>query len=201
MWIHFNGSEPLRWMSEQLFNVRNCKATIQCPAMFRAEFEHLLECVHRDPENISPNLSLKALGLLSHVLRDTPADDPTGEKVRDKLVNAAKRFIWNYGHGGVDVPMVAEHLHAGRRSLERRFRAATGRSVLEEIQFCRVSRAAVLLRETSIPIKQVVYRAGFRNDQHMRQAFLKLFSQSPQSYRDEHGEHGHHVPENLQPPR
>jgi len=83
----------------------------------------------------------------------------------------------------VDVPAVARQVGLARRTLDRRFAAATGRTVLEEIQFCRVTRAAKLLQETTMPVKHIVQRAGFRSDEHLRLAFQKTFGKSPQAYR------------------
>lgn len=82
-------------------------------------------------------------------------------------------------HDIVDMPSMARKVSLARRTLDRRFKAATGRSVLEEIQFCRVTRAVKLLQETSLPIKHIVPRAGFRSDEHLRRAFQKAFGQSP----------------------
>ena len=57
-------------------------------------------------------------------------------------------YIWNFSHGYLDVPTVASKVGVARRTLDVRFRSASGRSVLEEIQHCRLTIAAMLLRET-----------------------------------------------------
>ncbi|HUE37133.1 MAG TPA: helix-turn-helix transcriptional regulator [Candidatus Acidoferrum sp.] len=102
-------------------------------------------------------------------------------------MKTAIEYIWNFSHDIVDVPAVARHANLARRTLDRRFKSATGHSVLDEIQFCRVSRAARLLQETDMPIKHIVHRAGFRSDEHLRLAFQKNFDQSPKAYQKNHG--------------
>lgn len=187
MWIHFNGDEPLRWLRDQAFNLRQNLAVIENRDLFRCQFEHLLASVHRNPSMNSANFSRQATGLLSHFLEDKPGGDVRGANaVRDEAVKAAVEFIWNFSHAIVDVPAVARKVGLARRTLDRRFATATGRTVLEEIQFCRVTRAAKLLEETSMPVKHIVQRAGFRSDEHLRLAFQKTFGKSPQAYRRKH---------------
>jgi transcriptional regulator GlxA family with amidase domain len=102
------------------------------------------------------------------------------------VVDAAVDFIWSQSHNQIGVPDIVRHTGVNRRTLERRFKAATGASLLNEIQRCRISRAALLLRETEAPIKYVIGRAGFSSYQHLRQAFQRHFRLSPESYRLNH---------------
>jgi AraC-like DNA-binding protein len=186
MWIHFNGDEPLRWLRNESFNLRQNIPVIENRKLFQAQFENLLESVHRKPSTNSANFSRQAIGLLSHCLMDTSDGAIRGNKaVRDEVIQSAVEFIWNYSHDVVDVPAVAHEIGIARRTLDRRFKAATGRSVLEEIQFCRVTRAARLLQETDMPVKHIVHRAGFRSDEHLRLAFRRAFGKSPRIYRRE----------------
>lgn len=185
MWIHFDGDEPHRWLHQGIFQLRQNLVVIENRALFQAQFEQLLESVHRKPSSNSANFSRQAIGLLAHVLVDQPESSVRGTALMDdETVKAALEFIWNYSHGIVDVPAVAREVGLARRTLVRRFKAVTGRSVLEEIQLCRVSRAAKLLQETSMPIKHIVHRAGFRSDEHLRLSFQKAFGKSPQAFRD-----------------
>lgn len=184
MWIHFNGNEPLRWLRAAAFQIQANQPVIAEPALFRAQFEHLLARVHHNPAANSLDFSRLAMGLLGHFVTEKPAGPPGSAKpVADPVVQAAVEYIWNFSHDIVDVPSVAEKTGVSRRTLDRRFKAATGRSVLAEIQFCRVSRAARLLQETDMPVKHIVHRAGFHSEEHLRLSFHEAFGVSPQGYR------------------
>ena len=184
LWIHFNGDEPHRWMHQKEFRLHENLAVIKNPALFRGQFEFLLESVHEKPSSNSADFSRQAIGLLAHVLEDQQARIPDSTPGNaDETIRAAVEFIWNFSHDIVDVPAVARKAGIARRTLDRRFKAATGRSVLEEIQFCRVSRAARLLQETDMPIKQIVHRAGFRSEEHLRLSFQNAFGKSPKAFR------------------
>jgi transcriptional regulator GlxA family with amidase domain len=104
----------------------------------------------------------------------------------DGTVERVVEYIWNFSHGIVDVPTLANLVGTPRRTLDRHFRECTGRSILDEIQLCRVTRATKLLIETSIPIKHIVYRAGFRSEEHLRLTFQKEFGCAPTDYRERH---------------
>ena len=70
-----------------------------------------------------------------------------------------------------------------RRKLERHFRAALGRGVLDEIVNCRYSRAERLVRETDLPLKSIVGLAGFGGMENMRRVFLARAGHSPAAHR------------------
>ena len=182
-WIHFNGNLPHAWLREGAYLLDCCKPVIEDPALYRAQFERLLLTAHRSPAANSRELSWQAIGLISHFLTDPNRDTGTSGSHTDEVANLAIEYIWNHTHAEVDIAKLAGRLEISRRTLERRFRHATGRSLLEEIQTCRVERARRLLVETDIPIKEIVFRAGFNTREQLRQAFAKVFGQSPDSFR------------------
>ena len=185
LWINFNGNDPLQWQRDGAFQLRQNMPVIENRALYQAQFEYLLECVHHNPSSNSRNFSRQAIGLLSHFVREVPAGEVRGgPDIQDEAVKTAVEFIWNFSHDIVDVPAVAEKAGIARRTLDRRFQAATGHSVLDEIQFCRVSRAVTLLQETRLSVKHIVHRAGFRSEEHLRFTFQKIFGKSPMAYRE-----------------
>ncbi len=177
-------------MREGAFHLAGNLATIENRSLFQAQFEYLLECAHRNPSTYSVNLARHAIGLIAHFMQD-PSDPKRDNifKLKDEAVRVAVEYIWNFSHHNLDVAMVAGQAGIARRTLEQRFRAATGRSVLEEIQLCRLTRASRLLQETEMRIKNIVYCAGFRSEEHMRIAFHKAFGMSPQALRSENLQH------------
>jgi AraC-like DNA-binding protein len=184
MWIHLNGNTPIRWMKNEAYLLNGNLVALGDASLFRAQFERLVCTAQAQHGQNSFNLGLQALGLLSHFVSDAPAVAawPT-QAGGDASIERVVEYIWNFSHGVVDVPTLADLVKTPRRTLDRRFRARTGRSILDEIQLCRVSRAAMLLKETSLPIKHIVYRAGFRSEEHLRLTFQKEFGCSPGTYR------------------
>lgn len=62
---------------------------------------------------------------------------------------------------------LAEAVGVSRSSLERRFRAAVGRSIHEEHVRLRLAETRTLIVETDLPLKAVAMRAGFPSLQYM----------------------------------
>lgn len=188
VWINFNGNLPHRWLVEGNFQLNKNVICVANRQAFESQFRHLVESIDAAAPRNSLQFSWQAIGLISHFLVDTFPAGPTQKNTSgDPVVDAAMDFIWSQSHNQIGVPDVADFVGVNRRTLERRFQAVTGTTPLNEIQRCRISRAALLLRETDAPIKYIVGRAGFAGYQRLRQAFQKQFKLSPEKYRQEHG--------------
>jgi len=183
-WIHFNGGLPHQWLQDGAFALTGNLPELGSPELFRSQLLHLIHAAHHAAATNSPILSWQAAGLLTHLVRQGGAPRvATGHSV-DEIVNRAVEFIWNHSHAFVDVAEVVAQTGISRRSLERRFTKALRRSVLEEIQLCRLGRAKRLLTETRVPVKQVVHRAGLRSHQQLCLLFQEHEGMSPTDYRE-----------------
>ncbi|QDU90428.1 Xylose operon regulatory protein [Pirellulimonas nuda] len=113
-------------------------------------------------------------------------DSHSREEEQDEIVAKALEIIWNgLQHAPLNVNEVAQQLPVTRRTLDRRFAACLGRSVLEEINLCRISRAKQLLSETDMLVKTISFVAGFPSRERMRLLFLKEEGLSPSDYREQ----------------
>ena len=106
-----------------------------------------------------------------------------GSRLEDPIVQRAMEMIWTHSHCPMSVSDIARQLPVTRRTLDRRFMEATGHSVLEEINTCRLSRAKRLLSETELPVKTVAHLAGFNSTERMRVLFVEREGTSPTAYR------------------
>lgn len=102
-------------------------------------------------------------------------DDPT---VADAL-----RFIKTYAGQAIGVPDVVDQVGVSRRTLERRFFRALGRSINSEITQYRLERAKRLLLETDLPSHRVAAAAGFGSIKTFNRVFRRAASVSPQRFR------------------
>lgn len=104
-------------------------------------------------------------------------------RVHDPLVGDAVRFIEDYARRGIWVPEVVSEMGVSRRTLERRFLRAMGRSVLTEINRCKLDRAKRLLQETTLPLCRVATAAGFANPRIFNRTLRRVESFRPSSFR------------------
>ena len=102
----------------------------------------------------------------------------------DILVDATLRLI----HGAaaaerLSVGSVVRHVPGSRRSLEKRFRKALGRSIHQEIIRHRIDSARRLLRDTTLTISAIAGETGFANAQRFYAAFRGAQGVTPGAYR------------------
>jgi LacI family transcriptional regulator len=101
----------------------------------------------------------------------------------DPLVRQAMRFIRMNADRPLAVGDVLAVVPASRRSLESRFKRATGWTLKEEIVRARLSRARALLRGTRLTIADVASRSGFASVQRFHEVFKAAERTTPGAYR------------------
>ncbi|MFA6962139.1 MAG: substrate-binding domain-containing protein [Opitutaceae bacterium] len=101
----------------------------------------------------------------------------------DEAVGRAVRFIREQAEANPYVGDVAKAAGVSVVALQTRFRAALGRTVLEEIQRVRVGRAQALLAHTELKMGAVAERCGFPNSQRFSVLFRQVAGLSPSEYR------------------
>ncbi|OZI35947.1 AraC family transcriptional regulator [Bordetella genomosp. 1] len=82
------------------------------------------------------------------------------------------------------VEALADRHALGRRTLERRFRQATGASVVEYLQRVRVEVAKKQLETTRKSVAEVMYQVGYSDTKAFRDTFNKYSGMSPVDYRE-----------------
>ncbi|MBC8039052.1 MAG: substrate-binding domain-containing protein [Opitutaceae bacterium] len=103
--------------------------------------------------------------------------------VEDGAVAAALRCIRERATQGIGVDDVVNATALSRRMLEVRFKAATGRTLHEEIVRVRMARAQVLLETTELAVAEVAERAGFSEPQRLCEAFARKLGVTPLEWR------------------
>lgn len=72
-----------------------------------------------------------------------------------------------------------------RTSVNALFRKHLGQSVIQYLITLRVRFACLLLRDTTVPVKEIVWRSGFRDTINFYRTFKKNTSMTPLEYRQE----------------
>ncbi len=103
--------------------------------------------------------------------------------VDDETVALAMRYIEQHTGNNIDVDRVAEAAGVSRRTLERRFRISSGRSIAKEIRRLRILKAKRLLAETDLLIKQIARETGFRSAIRLHEVFVREEQMTPTAYR------------------
>ncbi|HEV7298305.1 MAG TPA: substrate-binding domain-containing protein [Tepidisphaeraceae bacterium] len=143
-------------------------------------------------------IGYEAAALLDRMMHGAPLPDrdlllpPVGVVTRqssdavavgDPDVAAVLRLIHAAQPVRVDVAAVLAAVPVPRRTLERRFRAAVGRGIAEEMRRVRLDRAKRLLATSDDDMPAIAAAAGFGDAAKLSAAFRTSFDVTPSSYR------------------
>ena len=196
-WVSFNGQLVHQLFEVGLFGPRLAVAEPRDVDRLADEMDELLDAIHRRSTRHPTVLAFHTLRIIAEAaayrLEDAldagtvPDDVSSYSTLDDPIVRRALELIWSHSHYPMSVSDIARQLPVTRRTLDRRFVEATGHTVLEEINACRLSRAKRLLAETELPVKTVAHLAGFSSTERMRVAFVEREGQSPTLFRKQSG--------------
>ena len=84
---------------------------------------------------------------------------------------------------GISAADILPILGGSRRAAEKRFRAATGKSILEEILDVRFQKLMPLLEQGHIPLASLAGLTGFSSENHLQRQFKSRFGMTLSAYR------------------
>lgn len=105
---------------------------------------------------------------------------------RDPAVAAAIERIHASGGATLTPQDVLAAFPCSRRNAEKRFRLATGRSVLDELMDVRLDLAKDLLANTEISVSLIAERCGYRYPARLINAFREATGSTPLAWRKQH---------------
>lgn len=116
----------------------------------------------------------------------TPPESP----VQDLDGSQGSRIV-HFINGNYDAKITVESLcekfGVSHTTLNRIVRESSGMTVNKLINRTRISAACVMLRDTALPVVEIVYRTGFSDVSHFGRVFRNITGMSPGEYREKHG--------------
>ena len=104
----------------------------------------------------------------------------------DEAVKQAQEFIDKNIHERITIDELADLVSVGRRSFERRFKAATNNSVLEYINRVKIESAKRSFESSRKNINEVMYDVGYTDTKAFRTTFKKITGLTPIEYRNKY---------------
>ena len=98
----------------------------------------------------------------------------------------ARDLILRESCRGLRARDVFVQMKGSRRNAQLQFKAATGRTVLEEITTLRLRQAKRLLQTTSLTLSEIAARCGYKSSSHLRKVFAQRMKTTMGAWRTAH---------------
>jgi transcriptional regulator GlxA family with amidase domain len=118
----------------------------------------------------------------NHVSQSAYASMPEANTHADALVARAQRWMEKSLQQGFSLAELARHLAVSERTLNRRFKLATGQAPLQYLQSLRVAVAKRLLEGGAASVEVVAARVGYHDLSTFRRLFRREIGLSPRDY-------------------
>lgn len=177
-WVEFMGS-ILSWIISQTLFSRSNPVLPEFPT---EDIERYFDfdTINSNALYTTSRNNGKFLELLSYYLEYFPY---TLEKDADYVLRARDYIQRNYYNTELSVQSVADYIKIDRTYLYRLFKQVTGKSVIEYINECRLSKARMMLINRSVSIKDIANNAGFSDQMYFSRLFKKHTGKTPSEYR------------------
>ena len=101
----------------------------------------------------------------------------------DSVVRACEDWLTAHFTASNALRQVTEHANIPERTLKRRFRAATGMTLIDYLQNLRVEKGKRLLEESELPIDEISAAVGYEDASFFRRLFKRRMGLTPSQYR------------------
>lgn len=112
------------------------------------------------------------------VHRDMPDAEKTG------AVETVRAYLEKHYNEVITRNDVEKLVHLNRDYINRKFKAATGYTLMEYIQYYRICMAKKLLRETKKTVSEICAEVGYDHPAYFSEIFRKRIGQAPLEYRE-----------------
>lgn len=147
------------------------------------ELIYISQNSEQSPFHLMGHFYLFADLLAQSVARPQPA---ATSKMSDYYIKEAVNFIEQNFQNNISIEDVAAVCGINRSYLGRIFRTSTGRSPQEFLIQYRMTKAAELLKLTTLSIGDIGSVVGYENALHFSRAFKNVYGVSPRTWREQH---------------
>ncbi len=101
----------------------------------------------------------------------------------DSVVRTCEKWLEDHFHERGAVQRVVELSNIPERTLKRRFKIATGSSLIDHLQNLRVEEAKRLLEAAEMPVDEISFDVGYEDPSFFRRLFKRQTGLTPSQYR------------------
>ncbi len=182
-WVGFNGYYPQQLMQTDFFNSKSPIVHIGFNEELLHTFHTLIDTVKKAAPGYHQLISGSALQILSLVYT---ASVYKKENISDSLqyISKAKFILQEALERDINMTQIAKQLAVSYSKFRKDFKKVTGLSPNQYHLELRLSKAAELLRASTLSVNEIADQTGFETLFYFSRIFKKKYARSPKSYRN-----------------
>lgn len=102
----------------------------------------------------------------------------------EEKISPVLLFLMNNYDKKITISELTKQFNINRTTLSDSFNKVVGESIITYINRMRINMASTILRDTKLPISEIMLRVGFTENTHFFRTFKKYMGMSPRDYRD-----------------
>jgi AraC-like DNA-binding protein len=114
-----------------------------------------------------------------------PGREPRILPAADSEIEQLLLYLHTHYQEKLTLTGLARAFHTNRTTLNERFHRATGEPLMTYLIRLRIRLAALMLRDTTLPVEEVMMRVGYSNLSHFGRTFRKHAGCAPTEYRQQ----------------
>lgn len=184
-WVGFDGHYAEYLMRQDCFSREHPLINIGFNIEFMEVFLQLIETLKYEGvafRQISSCLVIQLLGLVyaSALMKDQ------SQLQKEKVVQAIRLQMHKNWDNKFDLQELASQFNVSYEWFRKAFKKVTGSSPNQYLQNIKIEKTSQLLRQTSMTVAEVAYKAGYESEFYFSRIFKKRTGLSPSEYRKEH---------------
>ncbi len=179
-WIEFQGSLPSQWIGKPFITehpVRKLSETIEFEGALQSFIVDIRERPLMNPFSTGGHI----LHILGRVLELSMLKSSTDRN--QEQIGMLRYHIYVHSAENIDFVKLARDFGMGYSTLRRLFKAKYGESLQSFLIEERVRKAALLLENTALDMKEIAEQVGFSSANYFTRIFTKHSHLSPLKYR------------------
>ncbi len=177
-----------------LFSIRNflsadpCQKSVQLGPNEQIRVNELLDSIESILTNpvheIWPCLARSYfIELLNLIQRIGPAENQAVQITCNEEMRQIINYLNLNYRERITIADITRRYCIDRNTLSRRFLKVTGCTLIEYLNRLRVSVSLQMLRDTTLPVNDIMFRVGFNDPSHFNKTFRLISGTSPSEYR------------------
>lgn len=104
----------------------------------------------------------------------------------DENIKCILVYLFNNYNKKITISDLTKEFNINRTTLSKKFSDYVGESIVTYLNKLRITMAAIILRDTKLPITEIMERVGFSDSTHFLRTFKKYMSLTPKEYREKY---------------